>query len=378
MLRCRPCQTPRERVVVAMSGGVDSSVAAAWLIDAGYDVVGVTLHLWDYPDDGSVRGRCCAPEDQHDARRVADQLGIAHYAFDRRDLFRREVVDPFVDSYLSGSTPSPCVACNRSVKMGELFALADRLGAAKVATGHYARTITRGERVELHRGKDPSKDQSYFLHTLAEKQLARMVFPLGEATKSRSSARCRTARPPRGHQRREPRALLRADRALRHLRRRARGGIAFVLVRCSTPTGTRWAPTKGSTNLRLANAKGSESLSGHQRSSSASNRTGQRCASVALTICSHTGAVLSGARFFDDVVFPLVRRCKFATGTKGSPPPFIANQVGGRASSLSSRFAPWPRGRWRSSMTVIACLGGGLIERVLAGGHIANAMGVSA
>jgi len=174
----------RERILIAMSGGVDSSVAAAWLVQQGYDVVGVTLHLWDYPDDGSVRGRCCAPEDQHDARRVADHLGIPHYAFDRRELFDREVVQPFVDAYLAGSTPSPCVSCNRSVKMAELFALADRLGAAKVATGHYARTLCNGERVELHRATDASKDQSYFLHTLSQSQLARVVFPLGCASKA--------------------------------------------------------------------------------------------------------------------------------------------------------------------------------------------------
>ncbi|HMJ56193.1 MAG TPA: tRNA 2-thiouridine(34) synthase MnmA [Polyangiaceae bacterium] len=174
----------RERILIAMSGGVDSSVAAAWLVQQGYDVVGVTLHLWDYPDDGSVRGRCCAPEDQHDARRVADHLGIAHYAFDRRELFAREVVTPFVDAYLAGSTPSPCVACNRSVKMAELFALADRLGARKVATGHYARTVRHGDRVELHRAADTSKDQSYFLHTLSQSQLARLAFPLGEASKT--------------------------------------------------------------------------------------------------------------------------------------------------------------------------------------------------
>ncbi len=174
----------KERVVVAMSGGVDSSVAAAWLVERGYDVIGVTLHLWDYPDDGSVRGRCCAPEDQHDARRVADQLGIPHYSFDRRELFAKEVVDPFVDAYLAGSTPSPCVSCNRSVKMLELFALADRLGASKVATGHYARVVSNGARHELLRGRDSSKDQSYFLHTLSAAQLARLEFPLGESTKA--------------------------------------------------------------------------------------------------------------------------------------------------------------------------------------------------
>jgi tRNA-uridine 2-sulfurtransferase len=174
----------RERILIAMSGGVDSSVAAAWLVQRGYDVVGVTLHLWDYPDDGSVRGRCCAPEDQHDARRVADHLGIPHYAFDRRELFAREVVEPFVDAYLVGSTPSPCVICNRTVKMAELFRLADRLGARKVATGHYARTVRNGDRVELHRGADASKDQSYFLHALSQAQLSRIEFPLGEASKA--------------------------------------------------------------------------------------------------------------------------------------------------------------------------------------------------
>lgn len=174
----------RERIVVAMSGGVDSSVAAAWLVDRGYDVVGVTLHLWDYPDDGDARTRCCAPEDQHDARRVADGLGIPHYAFDRRELFAREVVEPFVDAYLSGSTPSPCSTCNRAVKMGELFAIADRLGAAKVATGHYARIVRRDGRAELHRGADRSKDQSYFLCNLSDEQLGRVEFPLGESTKA--------------------------------------------------------------------------------------------------------------------------------------------------------------------------------------------------
>jgi tRNA-uridine 2-sulfurtransferase len=174
----------RARVLVAMSGGVDSSVAAARLRDEGHDVVGVTLHLWDYPDDGSVRGRCCAPEDQHDARRVADHLGIPHYTFDRRELFREHVIDPFVSGYLAGETPSPCVACNRSVKLRELFPLADRLGAAFVATGHYARVGADGGGVaRLYRGRDRGKDQSYFLHMLRPDELARLMFPLGEATK---------------------------------------------------------------------------------------------------------------------------------------------------------------------------------------------------
>jgi tRNA-specific 2-thiouridylase len=173
-----------DRVLVAMSGGVDSSLAAARLHAAGREVVGVTLHLWDYPDDGSVRGRCCAPEDVHDARRVADALGIAHYAFDRRELFEREVVTPFVEAYLGGETPSPCVRCNRGVKIRELVALADRLGASKVATGHYARIVDDGGTPRLARARDREKDQSYFLHMLGPDVLSRLEFPLGEATKA--------------------------------------------------------------------------------------------------------------------------------------------------------------------------------------------------
>jgi tRNA-uridine 2-sulfurtransferase len=184
------------RVLVAMSGGVDSSVAAARLLDQGYDVVGVTLHLWDYPDDGSVRGRCCAPEDQRDARRVADHLGVPHYTFDRRELFRRHVIDPFVDAYLAGETPSPCVACNRSVKLRELFPLAERLGAAFVATGHYARVVREGGGARLYRGRDHAKDQSYFLHMLQSDELARVLLPLGDATKAEVRAEALARRLP--------------------------------------------------------------------------------------------------------------------------------------------------------------------------------------
>ncbi len=172
------------RVLVAMSGGVDSSVAAARLVAAGLDVVGVTLHLWDYPDDGSVKGRCCAPEDVHDARRVADVLGIPHFAFDRRELFRAEVVEPFVAAYLAGDTPSPCVHCNRQVKMRELVALADRLDADAVATGHYARVDHASDPPRLLRARDRHKDQSYFLHMLDAATLSRLRFPLGDAEKS--------------------------------------------------------------------------------------------------------------------------------------------------------------------------------------------------
>lgn len=189
----------RTRIIVAMSGGVDSAVAAARLVDQGHDVVGVTLHLWDYPDapDAKAHGRCCAPEDQYDARRQADALGIPHFTFDRRELFASTVVAPFVDAYLAGETPSPCTACNRGVKLRELFALADRLGAASVATGHYARMgQTADGRPFLREGRDPQKDQSYFLYATPEAELARLVFPLGESTKGEVRAEAVTRKIP--------------------------------------------------------------------------------------------------------------------------------------------------------------------------------------
>jgi tRNA-specific 2-thiouridylase len=183
-----------ERVIVAMSGGVDSSVAALRLVRAGFDVVGVTLHLWDYPEDRGEKGRCCAPEDQYDARRVADHLGFPHFTFDRRELFQEQVVGPFVDAYLAGRTPSPCVSCNRTVKLRELFPIAARLGARFVATGHYARVEhTEGAPASLHRGRDPEKDQSYFLHMLRPDELDRLMLPLGDATKAEVRAEAEAA-----------------------------------------------------------------------------------------------------------------------------------------------------------------------------------------
>ena len=178
----------KRRVIIAMSGGVDSAVAAARLVDAGHDVVGVMLHLWDYPEEGDAKahGRCCAPEDQYDARRTADVLGFPHFTFDRRELFARTVVEPFIEAYLAGTTPSPCTSCNRGVKIAELCALADRLGASHVATGHYARlgwTSTPEREPFIREGADKSKDQSYFLYATPRAQLERLMFPLGDSTK---------------------------------------------------------------------------------------------------------------------------------------------------------------------------------------------------
>ena len=176
------------KVVVAMSGGTDSSVAAAVLRKQGVDLVGVTLHLYDAEGANKV-GRCCAPEDRDDARRVCDDLGIPHFVLDEREAFRSDVIEPFMTSYLDGQTPAPCVKCNSHVKLNKLVALADSFGATHVATGHYARIQydAQGE-PRLFAGRDASKDQSYFLFGAPRSILSRMLFPLGDLTKDETRA----------------------------------------------------------------------------------------------------------------------------------------------------------------------------------------------
>lgn len=187
-------------VAVAMSGGLDSSVAAWLLARQDPSVIGLSMLLWDetaesaestepsspLPTVGSAggsSGRCCGALDLGDAKRVAAQAGIAHYTLRMDDEFRDKVVDPFVREYLAGRTPSPCVSCNTAIKFSSLYAKARSFGAETVATGHYARIVPGPEGLELHAARDPDKDQSYFLFELTQEQLARTLFPLGELTK---------------------------------------------------------------------------------------------------------------------------------------------------------------------------------------------------
>jgi tRNA-specific 2-thiouridylase len=167
------------RVVVAMSGGVDSSVVAAMLAEEGYDVVGVTLQLYDHGAALAKKGACCAGRDIHDARRVAETMGFPHYVLDYENVFRAAVMDEFAEAYLGGATPVPCIRCNERVKFKDLLATARDLDADCMATGHYIRRMNGPAGPELHRAADPARDQSYFLFSTTADQLAYLRFPLG-------------------------------------------------------------------------------------------------------------------------------------------------------------------------------------------------------
>ncbi|MEO0329082.1 MAG: tRNA 2-thiouridine(34) synthase MnmA [Pseudomonadota bacterium] len=182
-----PGDPKNTRIVFAMSGGVDSSVVAGLLAREGYDVVGMTLQLYDHGEAIHRKGACCAGQDIHDARRVSETLGIPHYVLDYEAKFREQVINPFMESYIAGETPIPCISCNQTVKFADLLKTAKELGAAALATGHYIRsrlTDPNSGRRALYRPHDDSRDQSYFLFATTQEQVDYLRFPLGDLPKS--------------------------------------------------------------------------------------------------------------------------------------------------------------------------------------------------
>ncbi len=179
---------PGERIAVAMSGGVDSSVAASVMVEAGYDVIGITLQLYDHGAMINKSGACCAGQDIYDARCVADKMGFPHYVLDYESVFKQNVIEDFADAYIRGETPLPCVRCNQKVKFKDLLTTAQELGAKALITGHYVQRINNAGKAELHRATNHIKDQSYFLFTTTQSQLEYLRFPLGGLSKDETRA----------------------------------------------------------------------------------------------------------------------------------------------------------------------------------------------
>lgn len=176
----------KKKIVVAMSGGVDSSTVAALLNDAGHEVIGITLQLYNSDYEVKNLGTCCAGKDIYDAQMAAAKIGIPHYIFNYEHNFKAEVMDKFADSYMNGETPIPCVLCNQKIKFRDLLSAAEDLSADAMATGHYVQRIDINNEPQLHKGADPIKDQSYFLFTTTYKQLSMLQFPLGSLTKDKT------------------------------------------------------------------------------------------------------------------------------------------------------------------------------------------------
>ena len=198
-----------KRIVVAMSGGVDSSVVAALAARTGAETIGITLQLYDHGESVGRVGSCCAGQDIRDARLVAEKLGIAHYVFDHASRFQESVMDVFADEYMAGRTPIPCIQCNMGVKFTDLLELSQRAWCADcLATGHYVKRHMGDDGAELHRAKDPARDQSYFLFATTQDQLEYLRFPLGDLPKGRGKADCRRNGPGRRFQTRQSGHLL--------------------------------------------------------------------------------------------------------------------------------------------------------------------------
>ena len=360
--------TVRSRVLIAMSGGVDSSVAAARLVDAGLDVVGVTLHLWDYPDDAPAKSRCCAPEDIHDAKLVASHLGIPHYAFDRRELFEAKVVAPFVEAYLEGRTPSPCVDCNRWIKVPELMGIADRLGADTVATGHYARVVAdEDSQPRLHRGRDLLKDQSYFLYMLDPSLLHRLRLPLGESHKSEVRAEAkRRGLPAADKGESQELCFVAADGYARFVQQRAPTRIRPGAI--EDGDGRRVGSHEGIHRYTRGQRRGLGIALGHPAFVTDIDAARNVVRVGNAEQASANRARICGTTWNDDVVFPLRAKLKVRSQHEGTMAILEQNADQGAEPGVVARFERLVRGV--SPGQVAVAFDG---DRVVGGGIIVSA-----